>query len=210
MPETPESERAKVLAELSRVRRAVRERALGERPPADVLGQPRPVPTPTPLPPDPPVPDEPEPQPPSNEALNRLWEGPRLEAAAGWRGQLLRLLRSVVGPALERQVAFNSAQVQFDNAMLDFVIRRLERTHRHYDAVLGIHGRHLGEVDERHLILQEELVAHVHDLVARIDLVLSEAERGRTSLELALQDVRGRLAELERRLASPGERPPSR
>ena len=37
----------------------------------------------------------------------------------------------------------------------------------------------MGEIDERHLILQEELVAHVHDLVRRVDLVLSEAERGR-------------------------------
>lgn len=210
MPETPESERAKVLAELSRVRQAVRERALGQRPASEVLGEPRPLPEPTPMPPDPPVPDEPEPLPPSNEALNRLWEGPRLEAASGWRGLLLRLLRPLVGPALERQVAVNSAQVQFDNALLDFVIRRLERTHRHYDAVLGIHGRHMGEIDERHLILQEELVAHVHDLVARIDLVLSEAERGRTSLELALQDVRGRLAELEQRLTPPGGRPPAR
>ena len=38
-------------------------------------------------------------------------------------------------------------------------------THRHYDEVLGLHGRHMGEIDERHLILQEELVTHVHDLV---------------------------------------------
>ena len=41
-----------------------------------------------------------------------------------------------------------------------------------------MHGRHMDEIDERHLILQEELVAHVHDLVKRIDLVLAEAERG--------------------------------
>ena len=39
--------------------------------------------------------------------------------------------------------------------------------------------RHMAEIDERHLILQEELVAHVHDLVKRIDLVLAEAEKGR-------------------------------
>jgi hypothetical protein len=58
----------------------------------------------------------------------------------------------------------------------------------------------MGEIDERHLILQEELVAHVHDLVKRIDLVLSTAERGRLSLEFALRDVRTRLARLEERL----------
>ena len=51
--------------------------------------------------------------------------------------------------------------------------------------MLGIHGRHMGEIDERHLILQEELVAHVHDLVKRIDLVLAESERGRLGLEFA-------------------------
>ncbi len=39
------------------------------------------------------------------------------------------------------------------------------------------------------MILQEELVAHVHDLVKRIDLVLAEAERGRVSAEHALKDV---------------------
>ena len=44
----------------------------------------------------------------------------------------------------------------------------------------------MGEIDERHLILQEELVAHVHDLVKRIDLVLAESERGRLGLEFAL------------------------
>jgi hypothetical protein len=40
-------------------------------------------------------------------------------------------------------------------------------------------------------------VAHVHDLVKRIDLVLSEAERGRLGLEFALAEVRTRLVRLE-------------
>ena len=44
--------------------------------------------------------------------------------------------------------------------------------------MLGVHGRHMGEIDERHLILQEELVAHVHDLVQRIDLVLGRGRAG--------------------------------
>ena len=78
---------------------------------------------------------------------------------------------------------------------------RLHETHRHYDAVLGLTARHMAEIDERHLILQEELVAHVHDLVKRIDLVLGEGEKGRLSLESALRDLRTRLQQLEERLA---------
>jgi hypothetical protein len=58
----------------------------------------------------------------------------------------------------------------------------------------------MGEIDERHLILQEELVAHVHDLVRRIDLVLAEAERGRLGLEFALKDLRQSVQRLEERL----------
>jgi hypothetical protein len=50
------------------------------------------------------------------------------------------------------------------------------------------------------MILQEELVAHVHDLVKRIDLVLAEAEQGRVGLEHGLRDVRARLVRLEERL----------
>jgi hypothetical protein len=58
----------------------------------------------------------------------------------------------------------------------------------------------MGEINERHLIIQRELVAHVHDLVRRIDLVLEQAQRGQTSLEFALREVRSRLVDIERRL----------
>jgi hypothetical protein len=115
----------------------------------------------------------------------------------GFRGLLGRLVLRALGPVLDAQVAFNSNQVRFDNELLAYVDARIDAVHRHYDAVLGTHGRHMGEIDERHLILQEELVAHVHDLVKRIDLVLSTAERGRLSLEFALRDVRTRLLRLE-------------
>ena len=101
----------------------------------------------------------------------------------GWRRLLARGLGRVLARVLDAQESFNSRQVQFDNALLDYIDARLAATHRHYDEVLGLHGRHMGEIDERHLILQEELVAHVHDLVRRIDLVLAEAERGRLGLE---------------------------
>jgi hypothetical protein len=102
-----------------------------------------------------------------------------------------RALRAFAG----RQQAFNSRQVQFDNDLLAYVDARVEATHRHYDGVLGGYGRHLQDVDKRHLILQEELVKHVHDLIRRIDLVLSESERGRLSLDYALRDLRARLEE---------------
>jgi hypothetical protein len=128
---------------------------------------------------------------PDNAELNRLWE--TAPAAEGFLGRVRRALRAFAG----RQQAFNSRQVQFDNDLLAYVDARLDRTHRHYDAVLGGYARHMQEIDQRHLILQEELVAHVHDLVKRIDLVLSHAERGRLGLEATLADVRARLAQLE-------------
>jgi hypothetical protein len=103
-------------------------------------------------------------------------------------------------PSLEAQVSFNARQVQLDNEILEYIDTRFAATHAHYDGVLGRYGRHMGEIDERHLILQEELVAHVHDLVERIDLVLAEAEKGRLSFEHALRDLRTRLARLEGRL----------
>jgi hypothetical protein len=141
-----------------------------------------------PLPAAPPVPQTPR---PDNTELNRSWE--TAPAAEGFVGRVRRALRAFAG----RQQAFNSRQVQFDNDLLAYVDARLDRTHTHYDAVLGAYARHMQEIDTRHLILQEELVAHVHDLVKRIDLVLSHAERGRLGLEATLANVRARLAQLE-------------
>ena len=141
----------------------------------------------------------PPPAPPARpdlEALNAQW---RTAETGG--GRLWRLLRRWLRPGLLAQQQFNAHQVQFDSRVLDYVEARLAHTHAHYDAVLGLHGRHMGEIDERHLILQEELVAHVHDLVRRIDLVLAMSERGRVGLEFALRDVRARLALLEERIA---------
>ncbi len=131
--------------------------------------------------------------------MNALWRAeppPR----AGLAGRLARLLERLLGPRHQAQVAFNARQVQLDNELLAYVDARLAATHRHYDQVLGQMSRHLGEADERHLILQEELVAHVHDLVKRIDLVLAESEGGRLAHAHALQELRTRLARLEERL----------
>jgi hypothetical protein len=189
-------DREEVAEELRKVREAVRDRALLE-PDPHPLPPPAAVRTPERVPPLPP----PAPAPPAavsrpdNAALNTMWrilDAPR-------RG-LLRRLRKAESRALERQQDFNARQVQFDNELLAYVEARLDATHRHYDAVLGLHGDHMGEIDERHMILQEELVAHVHDLVKRIDLVLGQAERGRLGLESALKDLRARVAGLEERL----------
>ncbi|HET8645104.1 MAG TPA: hypothetical protein VFO85_06430, partial [Vicinamibacteria bacterium] len=196
MPPPPgEEEREEVARALQRVREGVADRALVERRPADVLPAAAPVRTPQAAPPRPEPPLPAPPARPDTAALNTLWR--TAEAVAG---RAARLGRRLLGPLLYAQERFNSAQVQFDNAVLDYLDARLAHTHAHYDAVLGVHGRHMGEIDERHLILQEELVAHVHDLVRRIDLVLEEGERGRVAHESALREVRSRLALIEERL----------
>jgi hypothetical protein len=196
MAGTPsDEERADVADELRRVREGVRERALVERAAADVLPPPVPVRTPAPAPPRPEPPAGAAPARPDTGALGAMWR--TADAAAGRLG---RALRRLAAPFLDAQQRFNEQQVRFDHAVLDYVEARLAHTHAHYDDVLGVHGRHMGEIDERHLILQEELVAHVHDLVRRIDLVLGEGERGRVGLESALREVRSRLAQVEERL----------
>jgi hypothetical protein len=190
------SERA--AEELRRVREEVRRRTLleGDAPALPPSLAPR---TPEPVPGDPPLPPVTLPPPPDGSAVNALWRAappPR----RGLRGFLARLLERLLAPRHEAQVAWNARQVQLDNELLAYVDARFAATHQHYDRVLGQVGRHLGESDERHLILQEELVAHVHDLVKRIDLVLSETERGRLAQSHALLDLRARLLRLEERL----------
>jgi hypothetical protein len=191
------NDREQVAEELRRVREEVRARALHEG--AATLPPAAPVSVPGPMPPDrPAVPLAPVPR-PDNAALNEAW---RIRAAAGtgWRARLARGLGRLLARVLDAQESFNSRQVRFDNELLDYIDARLDATHRHYDDVLGLHGRHMGEIDERHLILQEELVAHVHDLVRRVDLVLAEAEKGRLGLERDLRELRERLGRLEERL----------
>jgi len=194
------SERERVAEELRRVRDAVRDRALEGGPSGRALPAHGEVKTPGPMPPDEVPPPPKQPPRPDNADLNRLWELRGMLEQGGLRRMVTRGLGRLLARLIDRQEAFNSRQVQFDNALLDYIDARVEDTHRHYDAVLGIHGRHMGEIDERHLIMQEELVAHVHDLVKRIDLVLGESERGRLGLEFALRDIRARLLRLEEQL----------
>ena len=189
-------ERERVAEELRRVREEVRRRALLAGDAAPDLPAPRPVTITVPSPEAQAPPAPPPPSPPDAALVNAAW---RAEPAArgGIAGFLARLLARLLGPRLEAQVAFNSRQVQLDNELLAYLQARVEATHRHYDAVLGGVGRHLAEIDERHLILQEELVAHVQDLVKRIDLVLAESERQRRALDLVLQALRARVESLE-------------
>jgi hypothetical protein len=194
------NDRQQVADELRRVREAVRARALHQR--AATLPAARAVEVPGPMPPDPvPAPIAATPR-PDNAALNAGWRVRDTLGGGGWRRLLARGLGRVLARVLDAQESFNSRQVQFDNALLDYIDARLTATHRHYDEVLGLHGRHMGEIDERHLILQEELVTHVHDLVRRIDLVLAEAERGRLGLERDVRELRDRARQLEERLSA--------
>lgn len=131
--------------------------------------------------------------------VNASWTA----TAAPGRGAgalLTRLLLRFLGPQLEAQRAFNADQVRLDNALLRHLEERLAATHRHYDRILGRTGQRLDEVDERHAQLAQELVAHVHDLARRIDLVLAEADRGRPALEFAVEELRAGVARLEEAL----------
>lgn len=185
-----------VAVELQRIRELVRDRALMNPSPRPVLPEALPARTPEPVPPLPEVPPPPALAPPDLDALSAA--EPLLPPQPGL---LQRLLRRLLAPALARQQALNARQLQFDHQVIAYLHSRLEQTHRHYDGILGLHSRHMAEIDERHLILQEELVAHVHDLVKRIDLVLSAAERGRLGSEFALKELRARLGRLEEQLS---------
>ena len=198
-------EREDVAAELRRVRDEARRHG----PPADDRAgtqNPDSEPFPAPSPPRPPretgaAPEQPL-DPPDAAAVNAAWpaEG---RPSPGPSGLLRRLVERLLGPRLEAQREFNSSQVQLDNAMLEYLEKRSAATHRHYDRLLGELGRRLDEADERHAILERELVGHVQDLVHRIDLVLTDGSRGRLGLEFALEEVKERLAGLEKVLRRP-------
>ena len=142
--ERTEEERAQVALELRRVRELVRGRALHERDPGSVLGDPRATRTPEPVPREPIPAPEPPPARPDATAVNAAWRVDGPPPTGGLRGFLRRLAESALGPRLQAQRDFNARQVQLDNAILDYVDARFAATHRHYDAVLGGVGRHLG------------------------------------------------------------------
>ena len=183
-----------VVRDLEQIRSQVRERALHE-PSATVLPAPRPI-TPA-RPAAPPVPEPAAaamPPRPDLTAVNEMW---RTEVGGERPGVVRRFFNKLLRPSRDAQIAWNARQVQADNELLAYIDGRFHATHVQYDTVLGIHAKHMQEIDERHLILQEELVAHVHDLVKRIDLVLSLSERETLGLEAGLRDLRQRLEALE-------------
>jgi hypothetical protein len=133
---------------------------------------------------------------PSATAVNELWRAD----PAGGRSGLAAALERLLSPRLSAQRDWNAAQVRLDNELLRWVEDRFAATHAHYDALLGALGHRLDEADERHRRLEEELVVHVRELVRRVDIATAEASRGRAALELELEDLRARLARLERAL----------
>ena len=198
-------ERDDVAEELRRVRAEARGRvrlaAGGDAEPAPATTAPR-VESPAPSPREIEAGTEPGSDPPDATAVNAAW---RAEAvpARGLFGFPRRLLERFLRPRLDAQRAFNSRQVQLDNEMLGYLQERSAATHRHYDRHVGDLGRRLDEVDERHAALEKELVGHVQDLARRIDLVLTDGSRGRLALEFALEEVRERLARVEKILRRP-------
>jgi len=188
-------EQEDVAAELVRVREEARAAPVGGAPaPAPpvprqaVAGRPETQPR-----------TEPAPAPPDATAVNEAWpaEG---EPPRGLAGLVHRVVLRLLGSRFEAQRAWNAHQVRLDNELLRYVEERFAATHRHYDRLLGREGRRLDEVDERHVLLERELVTHVQDLVRRIDIVLAESSRGRVGQELVLADLRARLARLEEAL----------
>ena len=147
---------------------------------------------------------------PSRERLNELWNvSVALHSAppgligrwlAPLRGPLQRLLKFAWGSLVERQVELNSAQVRFDNELVEYVDHRLDRISAHYDHLLGLYGKRMEEIDERHLILQQELIRHVHELVKRIDFVFESGEQNHLYLEGMLREAREELRAIAQRM----------
>ena len=206
--------------------RDVRERVRSEDNPS-----PKPSPYPKPSEPHAPLgsvqPGEPPstevPTSPSTERLNKSWDisiafgtpppGRIARIFSPLRRPLQRLVRFALGPVVERQVELNSAQVQFGNELVQYIDARLDRISAHYDRTLGLYGKRMEEIDERHLILQQELVRHVHELVKRIDFVFETAEQNHLYLEgmlkesrEELQDIAQRARQLEEKLSALAKR----
>ena len=160
---------------------------------------------------------------PSTERLNASWDistafetlppGRIARIFSPLRRPLQSLVRFALGPIVERQVELNSAQVRFGNELVQYIDARLDRISAHYDQMLGLYGKRMEEIDERHLILQQELVRHVHELVKRIDFVFETAEQNHLYLEgmvkearEELQDIAQKARQLEEKLSASAKR----
>jgi len=140
------------------------------------------------------------PAPPDGAAVNAAWPAPA-NGPGGAMGVVYRLLDRLLAPRFAAQRDFNAKQVQLDNAVLAYLQARFAATHGNYDSVLGVLGRRLDEIDERHRRLEAEVQAHVRDLARRVDLVLEESTRGGPARDGAIEELRGRLSRLEESLA---------
>ncbi len=207
--ENDEPLRAKVASEVRALRDEAR-KVSAER--AELPVQAADTPAPAPLEPIPNRPATAAPSSPDRETLNRTWnvaEPPRRREGLLSRtfgAPLRRLVQFAMGGVVDRQVEMNSAQVKFDNELVEYLDARLDRISRHYDNVIGLHGKRMEEIDERHLILQQELVRHVHDLVQRIEFVFEMAEQNHLYLEASLRETRDQVASLLKRLEAMADR----
>ena len=137
---------------------------------------------------------------PDRSELNRTWDiatsafihtPPRTfwRLLSPVRAILLRFYRFLLGPLLEKQTRWNSAQVRFDNELVAYLDERMDQMGANYDRILGLYGKRMEEIDERHLILQRELIRHVHDLAQRIEFVFENAEQNHLYLEGMLREL---------------------
>ncbi len=207
MKDSDDELKQQVAGELREVRMRAREEAAprDDIPPYPKSNEPRPHLESLPKPTSPEAPISPD-----RSFLNERWDvSTSLHAPpSGWLGRLIsplrkplqRVLRFAMGQVVERQVEVNSAQVKFDNQVIEYIDERLERISTQYDHVLGLHGKRMEEIDERHLILQQELIQHVHDLIKRIDFVFETAEQNHLYLEASLREVRDEVRALATRL----------
>ena len=142
------------------------------------------------------------PSPPDLGPVNASWPAP-VERKTGPMGAILESTRAKDHAA---QVKFNSDQVQFDNALVEWVCAHFAATHRHYDSVISGMQQRMDDIDARHRSLEREVVRHVHEMARRIDVVLGEGEKGRVAHEAALRSVRERLRALEETLRNAAPR----
>jgi hypothetical protein len=148
-------------------------------------------------PPPPPAPELPSP--PDPRAVNESWSPPSLQGG-GIAGALRRAAHRLVRKQLDARVRFDSDQVRLDNELLEYVTAHFAATHRHYDRLIAADAVRMNEIDERHVLVQKGVVAHIEDLMNRVELVLEAAERSRLSSESDLRRILPRLEALERRL----------
>lgn len=105
-----------------------------------------------------------------------------------------------MGDAAAAQARFNAEQLTVDAELIRYLHERLAATHAHYDSLLDQHRRRMDEIDERHRLLQEDLVKHVHSLARRVDIAMAESASGRMGLDFLLRELRQKLEALEERV----------